>query len=64
MDVLLGRQPGGVICAAVRAAAAASWLRRWQVCAQMLVAGRDISTDVRGGRSGVFRAGATTQGGY
>jgi hypothetical protein len=59
-----GGQLGGAKCAALRAAAAARWLRRWRVCAQMLVAGRDLDTGVRGGRSGVFGAGATTWEGH
>ena len=41
-----GGQLGGAKCAALRAAAAARWLRRWQVCAQMLVVGRDLDTGV------------------
>jgi hypothetical protein len=59
-----GGQLGGAKCAALRAAAAARWLRRWRVCAQMLVAGRDLDTGVRDRPDGVFGAGATTWDGH
>ena len=59
-----GGQLGGAKCAALRAAAAARWLRRWRVCAQMLVVGRDLDTGVRDRPDGAFGAGATTWDGH